>query len=273
MENEGTVLGIDVGWSRKRKSSAVCRLSWSDHEIEWKIGRFIATDCDRERTISRVASDSPFLAVAIDGPLRPGFDEIGHYRSAERLLSRGELRKRIGKPGQSSSGNGKKLNTQANKTAEFVKQRCRIREARHHVKIDECAIVEAFPTTFLGVMIEYPALLDRPKVRSDKYFIHLAENQCFERLVQRLIGNRTWPHTLLEVVNHDDRAALVCAFTALCVATGEFTAVGDKNDGWIILPPRWMFADWAWQAALETASRDESGKLLSFPDNRSRSTT
>ena len=273
MDNEGSVLGIDVGWSRKRKSSAVCRLSWSAHEIEWKIGRFIATDYDRERMISQVASDNSLLAVAIDGPLRPGFDEIGHYRSAERILSRGELYKRIGKPGQSSSGNGKKLNAQANKSAEFVKQHCHIREARHQVKIDDCAIVEAFPTTFLGVMIDSPALLDRPKIRSDRYFIHLAENQCFERLVKRLIGNYSWHHSPLEVVNHDDRAALVCAFTALCVAAGEFTAVGDKDDGWIILPPQWMFAGWAWQAALEIASRDEGGKLLSFTDNRLSSTT
>ena len=266
MENEGSVLGIDVGWDRKRKSSAVCRLSWTDREIDWKIGRFIATDYDREKTISQIAGDHLLLAVAIDGPLRYGFDQIGHYRSAERLLTRGELPKRIGKPGQSSSPNGKNLNIQANKSAEFVKQHCRIREAYHNAKIDRYAIVEAFPTTFLGVMIENPALLDYSKKRSDRYFIHLAKNQCFEKLVQKLIGNRMWSQPLLEVVNHDDRAALVCAFTALCVATDEFTAVGDKKDGWIILPPRWMFADWAWTATLETASLDESGKLLSFPD-------
>lgn len=273
MASEGSVLGIDVGWSPKKKTSAVCRLSWSDREIEWKIGRFLATDYDRERAISSVASDSSLLAVAIDGPLRPGFNEIGHYRSAERLLSRGELRKRIGKPGQSSSPNGKKLNIQANYSAKFVKQHCHIPGANHHLKIDRYAIVEAFPTTFLGVMIENPALLARPKKRSDRYFIHVAKNQYLEKLVQKLIGNRIWSQPLSEVVNHDDRAALVCAFTAVCVATGEFTAVGDKKDGWIILPPRWMFAGWAWTAVLETASLDESGKLLSFPDVLSRSMT
>ena len=270
MENEGSVLGIDVGWSIKYKKSAVCRLYWTAREIDWKIGRFIATADDREKTISKIAGDHLLLAVAIDGPLRHGFDQIGHYRSAERLLSRGELPKRIGKPGQSSSPNGKNLNIQANKSAEFVKQRCRIREAHHPVKIDKYAIVEAFPTTFLGTMIENLALLDDSnKKRSDRYFIHLAKNQCFEKLVRRLIGNRTWSQPLFEVVNHDDRAALVCAFTALCVATGEFTAVGDKEDGWIILPPRWMYAGWAW-TALGRASPNESGKLLSFPYSLTR---
>ena len=33
MNIEGSVLGIDVGWSQKKKSSAVCRLSWSDREV------------------------------------------------------------------------------------------------------------------------------------------------------------------------------------------------------------------------------------------------
>ena len=66
---------------------------------------------------------------------------IRRYRSAERLLSRGQLQKRIGKPGQASSPNGKKLNVQANKTATFVKRCCRVREAKHSLQIDDRAIV------------------------------------------------------------------------------------------------------------------------------------
>jgi hypothetical protein len=46
------------------------------------------------------------------------------------------------------------------------------------------------------------------------------------------------------VTNHDDRAALICALTALCVAAGDFTAVGDA-DGWIVPPPRRFVQDWA----------------------------
>ena len=102
MNIEGSVLGIDVGWSPKRKSIAVCRLSWSEREVKWHIRRFRAIEPDRKDTIKRVVDDHDLLAVAIDGPLRPGFDEIGHYRSAEYLLTQQELRERIGKPGQSS---------------------------------------------------------------------------------------------------------------------------------------------------------------------------
>ena len=137
------------------------------------------------------------------------------------------------------------------------------------------ATVEAFPTTFLGVMIECPAQLKRPKSRSDRYFAHLAEHHCIDRFVQRLLGGRKCIHDPRDVKNHDDRAALIGALTALAVVAGEFTGVGDEEDGWIILPPQWAFAAWAWAAACATA-RDEApgqesapaGKLLSFSENQ-----
>ena len=266
---EGSVLGIDIGWSETSRTSAVCRLSWDDRHILWKTDRFRATASERQ-TISHVAGENALLAVAIDGPLRQRFDLIGHYRSAERLLSCGVLPKRIGKPGQSSSPNGRKLNAEANKTAEFVRRLCRVSRARHAVRIDEFAIVEAFPTTFLGAMLEDPPA-HRHK-RSDAYFAHLAERRSFDRLAQRLLDGRTWIRDPGDLRNHDDRAAFVCALTALSVAAGEFTAVGDDRDGWIILPPQWAFADWAWTAASETARHEQlrpsesPGKLLSFPE-------
>ncbi len=260
---EGSVLGIDVGWSERKRSSAVCRLSWDDRRIHVETARFRATPSEREETIERMAGGRQLLAVAIDGPLRPGFDLIGRYRSAERLLSRGELAKRIGKPGQSSSGNGRKLNAEANKIAEFVKRRVHVARAQHVPKIDEFAIVEAFPTTFLGAMIEHPPPRHRDP-RSDVYFDHMAEHRCFDRLAQRWLDRRTWVREPSDLRDHDERAAFVCALTALSVAAGEFTAAGDERDGWIILPPRWAFANWAWTAAArnEQLEQRSPGRLL-----------
>jgi hypothetical protein len=60
------------------------------------------------------------------------------------------------------------------------------------------------------------------------------------------------------ITNHDDRASLVCALTALCVAGGDYVAVGD-HDGWIILPPRRFIQDWAWRDLV--ANADGSGHL------------
>ena len=259
----GSVLGIDVGWSSRRKSSAACRLSWSCREVSWEIRRFRATDTERECAIRQVAAGHALSAVAIDGPLKPGFDEIGRYRSAERLLSRGELPKRIGKPGQSSSPNGRKLNEQANLSARLVKTLCRIEEAVHSVRIDSQSIVEAFPTTFLGVMTECPETLNRPKARSDRYFVHLAEGGQLARFIACLLPGRKLGAELSTIGNHDDRAALVCALTALCVAIGDFTAVGDHCDGWIVLPPKRQFAEWAWKAVSRTVEHNGELRVLS----------
>ncbi len=49
---------------------------------------------------------------------------------------------------------------------------------------------------------------------------------------------------------------MVCALTALCVAVGDFAAVGDSTDGWIVLPPKRKFAAWAWKAVSRNAERD-----------------
>ena len=262
---EGSVLGIDVGWSAQNKTSAVCRLSWNERNIKWDIRRFRAKSPDRQTAIECVADNRELLAVAIDGPLRRGFDEIEEYRSAERILSRRILQQCIGKPGQSSSGNGKRLNEQANISANLVKQHCKVSESRHAIPIDEKAIVEAFPTTFLGVMIESPQRLDRPRKKSDRYFIYLTEHSGFEWVRRLLGGQQRWERSPCEIKNHDDRAALVCALTALCVAAGQFTAVGDDDYGWIILPPYQEFAPWAQEAILEIATADPVGKLRYYP--------
>ncbi len=139
---------------------------------------------------------------------------------------------------------------------------------------DEHAIVEAFPTTFLGVMVDRPKALQRPKQKSDRYFVHLANHQRLDWFLELLPNDWRWAYAPSEITNHDDRAAFACALTALCVAAGEFTAVGDEDDGWIILPPKRMFADWAWKAACEAAARNRNkkGKLLPFVDNRECST-
>ena len=257
---KGSVLGIDVGWSVKQSSSAVCRLSWDEDKITWQVCRFKAKAVDRCKAISDVAGTCELLAVAIDGPLRRNFDQIEHYRSAERVLSRGDLSRRIGKPGQSSSPNGKELNRQANLAAQVVKQLCRVQKARHDTRIDKQAIVEAFPTSFLGVMVQGPDRLSAGE-RSDRYFTHLdgqpRPDRSLAKLIECLLGPKKWERSIDLLTNHDDRAAFVCAITALCIAVGEYTAVGDCRDGWIILPPKRAFAQWAWAAILANEKREQ----------------
>ncbi len=64
-----------------------------------------------------------------------------------------------------------------------------------------------------------------------------------------------------DIKNHDERAAFICALTALSVVTGDFVAVGDPIDGWIILPPRQLIQQAQWELLNLNASEEATGAL------------
>jgi hypothetical protein len=261
------VLGVDVGYSTSRASSAVCRLDWDGREIRWTVQRFRAVPEEQERVLRAVAGSGRLEAAAFDGPLRASFDLIGRYRTAERMLTR-RLQPWIGKPGQASAPVGMNLNTAANACVRIVLQHCDVAPARHAVRIDSKAVVEAFPSAFMGVMLEDPSSLSaRREDRSDIFFQHLARTGGFQRLLEHLLPGRSIALLLEGVTNHDDRAALVCAFTALAVAADDFVAVGDQ-DGWIMLPPHAFLRGWAFEDLQANASEEDEGSLfLSKPES------
>lgn len=241
----GLALGVDVGWSEKKKTTGVCVLTWDRHTVTLQQER-IGKDAEHLRDdLKRVTDSRTALAVAIDGPLRGTLDEIGLYRDAEMMLTRG-FQQSIGKPGQSSSPNGKELNKAANAVAQAVLSENLVAKSSHQARIHDCAIVEAFPTSFLGVMLdegEYPV----SGARSDVYFEHLlgpdfvrakipAENRLVA-LLRDLLPGREVHETLANVTDHEERAAIACAVTALCVGARRYVAVGDRRNGYIILPP------------------------------------
>lgn len=262
LREAGSVLGVDVGSSSRRASSAACRLDWDRKEIRWTLQRFRALPEEQRRVLRAVAGMERLEAAAFDGPLREGLDIIGRYRIAERMLTR-RLQPQIGKPGQSSAPVGKALNAAANDCARVVLEHCNVAPARHAVRIDGKAIAEAFPSAFMGTMLEDPgSLLARRGDRSDVFFQNLAQIGTFQRLLGHLLPGRAVANSFEAVTNHDDRAALVCAFTALAVAVGDFVAVGD-TDGWIILPPRSFLQAWA-LADLKANAAEEGDSHLHF---------
>jgi Protein of unknown function (DUF429) len=260
------VLGIDVGCSVVRRSSAVCRISWDRQEVMWRVARFRAVEPERTDTIAVVAGGLPLACVAFDGPLRRGLEPIGRYRTAERMLTR-RLGRRIGKPGASSAPVGILLNAHANACASAVLQHCDVALAPHATRIDDRAVVEAFPSSFLGVLIDNPSMLAaRRHNRSDLFFLHCCERGIFDRLIDRLLPRRRLASHPRAVTDHDERAAVVCALTALCVAADDYTAVGD-DDGWIILPPDALLQPWAkddLEANAAEALRSPAGRSALF---------
>ena len=252
----GSVLGVDVGYSPTRRSSAVCRLDWGEEVVSFRIDRFRAIEKERVETIRNVIGGKSLLAAAFDGPLRQGLDEIGRYRTAERLLTR-RLQPWNGKPGQSSTPVGKRLNGAANLCASVVLAATPVAEARHRYRINDAAICEAFPTSFLGLLIAEPKALNAQRAdRSDIFYAHLASSGGLTKLINHVLPKGQLVTSFEGVSNHDGCAAVVCALTALCVAAGDFTVVGDA-DGWIVLPPRSLIQPWAWSHLVANAARGE----------------
>lgn len=256
----GSVIGIDVGCSATRRSSAICRLDWSAATISWEILRFRAVEPERGSAIASLAGGRQILAAAFDGPLRRGLDIIGRYRTAERLLTR-RLRPLIGKPGQSSTPIGILLNRHANECVRQLLAHSNVQPANHKIPVDEKALVEAFPSSFLGMMIEDPARLAvRRSDRSDIFFQHLATKGVLRTLIEHCLPGRETADDLNHIVNHDDRAAFICALSALCVAAGDFVAVGDE-DGWIVLPPRRFIQHDQWSRLSANATEEKAETL------------
>jgi hypothetical protein len=167
----------------------------------------------------------------------------------------------IGKPGQSSAPVGKLLNHHANECVRYILAGADLHDARHSVSIDQKAVVEAFPSSFLGMMIEDPKqVAARRGDRSDTFFKHLATTGVLQALIQHLLPGRCLASNPNTVVNHDDRAALICAISALSVAAADFVAVGD-DDGWIILPPRKFIQSLQWLLLSDNARAEKPGIL------------
>jgi hypothetical protein len=255
LPTSGSVVGIDVGYSRTRRSSAVCRLDWDAATVRWRIKRSTSIETERAAIITEIVGNKMLLSASLDGPLRRGLDVIRVYRVAERMLTK-RLQPLIGKPGQSNAPVGRQLNVHANACARTLLGSANLRRYTHKIAIDDLAISEAFPTSFLGLMIDDPAPLKAGRSnRSDKFFIHLVEKGVLDDLLDHFLAGRRLESQFGNVRNHDDRAALVCALTALCVAGGDFVAVGDRN-GWIILPPVCSIKGWAWEMLRQNNSEE-----------------
>lgn len=270
LPRDGSVAGIDVGYSTTRPSSAICRLTWTASSIDWHIKQYKAEDRCREKAFREIIDGRGLLAVAIDGPLRRGFDQIGEYRLAEQLLTR-RLAGQIGKPGQSSSPVGKKLNAAANVCANLAKTMAIIEPASHAEQIHNLCIVEAFPSSFMGVLFPHPPPKVRRGKRSDVFFGLLSEDGTLDGFVRRLLRHRELKNNICKVTNHDQRAALICAFTALCVASAQYSAVGDPRNGWIILPPGGFIANWARNAIRENVQETEGRGFFTPPSHSTTS--
>lgn len=236
-----SLLGIDVGYSDKRKTTGIA-ISKNGYLIEPScVGSSPAV---RREVIEKYA---PFDAIAIDGPILPLNSPEKSRRYCEYSLIGGLFEKRC-KLGLSHYGEGLKLRQAATSMAsyEFLSTKSQ----------DGLPIIEAFPNGFLGVLIEGEAYNRFGKIprgqKSDVFYRYAFERGKFDALLQILnwhdktvIDGLKQEATNSTREGHERRAALICLLTAACALSGKCELVGDKLGGMICLPPKAMWQPWA----------------------------
>jgi hypothetical protein len=231
------VLGIDVGFSEKRRTTCFCLLRW-ERDVATLTFRTTTSDpAKRRAALSDLLSDNRRVeAVAVDGPLGPSLCALTEYRSAEALLSQGAMQKR-GKPGQTSSPTGQLLHQHATALAVLALELCDVAEAAQSEPIHPKRVVEAFPNAYLAAMMEESDFNALSRNASDVFWRRLCQTGALARLSNQLLPGRTISPALDRVTDHEERAGIICALTALSVVRGAYVAVGDPVCGDIILPP------------------------------------
>ena len=243
---EGRVLGIDVGYSPRKKTTCFCVMEWTQTTATFTFKSATSDPKERSRALASLRLIGEVAAVAVDGPLTHGLEVVAHYRAAEALLSRGVLQKR-GKPGQTSSPVGQQLHRHATALAHLALESADIMAAAHAEPIHASSVVEAFPNMYLAALVPELELPVLSRDASDRYWELLVErSDRLKSLIHRAVQGRELRNDVVAIRDHEHRAGVVCALTALAVASGAHVAVGDPVDGDIVLP---AYAEWGRAAA------------------------
>lgn len=230
----GDLLGIDVGFSKQRRSTGIALLQGNQlqlyrADVSWK---------DRRRGLPK---DFQPLIIGIDGPLIPHTSPEDVVRPCEAFFSRGIFARRC-KPGMSHFGTGYLLRRAASDVFDQFCGRFFGDSARLGKNV-----VEAFPNLFLGVLVRKEEFDAIPELQRGKRFDWLYD-QASKR-ISKLGQFCNVPDSVFRRVEREDdhelRAALVCLLTAALAASGKAVRCGDDKGGWFWLPPLEAWEPWA----------------------------
>jgi hypothetical protein len=237
VRDSGQVLGIDVGFSERRRTTCFCLLRWTRDAATLSF-RSTTSDPEKRRlALSQLLQDDPKLdGVAVDGPLGPGLCVLREYRAAEALLSQGTMQKR-GKPGQTSSPTGQLLHQHATALAALALEVGEVADSSDGEPIHSKCVVEAFPNAFLAALMNEGEFSTLARNASDVYWSRLTSSGALTGLITEMLPGRVVAPTPQELNDHEERAGAICALTALSVVGGSYVAVGDPVCGDIVLPP------------------------------------
>ncbi len=206
-----------------------------------------------------------FDLAAFDAPLLPVGPDIPR-RGREAVFYRGAFVKRC-RPGMSHFGQGLAFRQAGALAAEQFLPVVRNEHRPSPAAVAGAAMVEAFPSAFLGVLLPDSVISGLPSKRGGKSD-RLYEACLTEGVFEPLIAELGWPvaETVALIAaerDHDRRAAYICLLTAVYAHARTATVIGDSLGGWFWLPPLHLWADWA-RAAVSLTLAD-AGKR-GYPD-------
>jgi predicted nuclease with RNAse H fold len=241
------LLGVDVGFAKTRRSTG---LAWL---LDGKVQTAITGSSWQERSRDLPKGIS-FSIAALDAPIVDNGEN--HARGCEAMFYRGAFAKRC-KPGLSHHGRGLLLREAGRQAAaDFAPVLIPIALPFGLHVIEGVPIIEAFPNTFLGVLLPDATFATwsrkSGKAKSDWLYEQVAAAGMLRRLLSALDLTSSTKH-FESTLDHDERAALMCLLTACFAFAGEAVVVGDRQGGWFWLPPIAFWEPWA-VAALETNS-------------------
>jgi hypothetical protein len=239
------LLGVDVGFSKSKKTAG---LAWfANSAIETALTG--SSWSERPRGVQ-------FVIAALDAPIVPA-DNYDASRGCERAFYGVAFWNRC-RPGLSHHGRGVPLKDAGRRAAsDFASVHSPGALPFGPCVLPTTPIIEAFPNTFMGVLLSEASFagwsksLRKPK--SDWLYEQVVEAGLFRKLLAKFDPTSTLILRKFEdAQHHDERAALICLLTAMFAWSRDAIIVGDADGGWFWLPPMALWAPWA-SAALERA--------------------
>jgi hypothetical protein len=243
------LLGVDVGFSKSKKTTG----------LAWFAGTTIETALtgsswsERSHSLPR---NVQFSIAALDAPIVPE-ENFAAARGCERAFYRGAFARRC-RPGLSHHGRGVPLKDAGRQAAsDFASILAPGTLPFGPSVLPTKPIIEAFPNTFIGVLLPAESFAwwskALRKAKSDWLFEIAAELGIFGKLLSKLdLASARIRKKFENAEDHDERAALICLLTALFAWSRDAVIVGDHVGGWFWLPPKSLWDPWA-SVALEVA--------------------
>jgi len=248
-------MGVDVGFSATRLTTGIACLD----------GDLLSLKCAGTSWESRQAIIPHGFKPSVNGPLLPQGSDPNILRHVEAIFVRAPFHNRC-RPGLSHHGVGLELR-QASSDActQFSRILASSVLANAGTVRREGPIVEAFPNSFLGVLMPEVEILSAPKLKRGRRFDWLYERIVTTGRLESVLSkdldlpDEVWQRLRSER-NHELRAALICLLTAALAAKGTAAIIGQADGGWFWLPPKSLWQPWAKQG-LESAAKKMALKV------------